>query len=53
MQRYIYPGGESALSKFQVSMSNMKNSQLPDKQQLIQRNGGGESKNRKKTILKK
>ena len=53
MQRYIYPGGESALSKFQVSMSNMKNSQLPDKQQLTQRNGGGESKNRKKTILKK
>ena len=46
-------GGESALSKFPVSMSNMKNSQLPDKQQLTQRNGGGESKNRKKTILKK
>lgn len=32
----------------------MKNSQLPDKQQLTQREmGGGVSKNRKKTIKKK
>ena len=32
----------------------MKNSQLPDKQQLTQRGGGvKESKNRKKTIKKK
>ena len=31
----------------------MKNSQLPDKQQLTQRGGVKESKNRKKTIKKK
>lgn len=53
MQRYIYPGGESALSKFQVSMSNMKNSQLSDKQQLTQQNGGVKVRIEKKTILKK
>ena len=31
----------------------MKNSQLPDKQQLTQRKMGGVSKNRKKNDLKK
>ena len=31
----------------------MRNSQLPDKQQLTQREMGGVSKNRKKTIKKK
>ena len=31
----------------------MKNSQLPDKQQLTQRTGGVKSKNWEKTILKK